>query len=692
MADNTIELLIKATDQASAQIGDIKDSVSGLGDAMKALVPLAASLGVAFSLRGVIDQIIDAQASMAQLNAAFASTGATLGLTRDQLTHFTESITQNTVASKVQVQEAESVLLTFNKVRGDGFERTIQAASDLSARFGIDLVSATRLLGRALEEPVAGMNSLRRMGVVLSDSQKDLIKNFHDVGDEAGAVDVILSHIEKNFHGAADAAANTLGGALKQLKNAAAELFDLDAGTTGGLIDSIKELKTIIADPELKAGIQSIGLVLTDTLGIGVKAVSELIETIQGLDLILNGQQGENQFVNLDIQIDQLTAKIETMKDNSAFSLGFADPAQKQLLASLNAQLEELKAKQDALNSPAADATSGGSKTQKPISDDALNAMIKTQDDAYKELAKGATGVLEAIDEALSAVGFKTMEEIDKINTANETATETSTEKIRDKYAILYSQLDALASQGLNRSELINREASLIAEETIAEQTDALKELGKTGTESAAELTKEFETIRVELGKETVGILTPKQTEEQKKAIKDIQNVFAGLFENMNEGVAGFLKNFLGAIEKIVAEAAAASAVKYLFGSPETKQADGTTSAATSGILSGVSKYFGFASGGTTSSSGVVNVGETGPEKVLLPQGARVYNSQQWQNSGLGGGGGDVNFSPTYQIAISAADADKTRAELMSYVDFRSQSDRSDLYRTLNRNGFGTMR
>src|ERR1039458_6398522 len=87
---------------------------------------------------------------------------------------------------------------------------------DLSSAFGMDLTSAARMAGRAMEDPEKGMMLLQRSIGALNPSQREAIKNFEDMGNLAGAQGVILEALAVKVGGTSEAMRNTLGGALTE--------------------------------------------------------------------------------------------------------------------------------------------------------------------------------------------------------------------------------------------------------------------------------------------------------------------------------------------------------------------------------------------------------------------------------------------------------------------------------------------
>ena len=59
----------------------------------------------------------------------------------------------------------------------NNFKRAQENILDLATAMGMDLTSATRSGWSALNDPVQGMSALSRVGIILSEDQKKLIKN-----------------------------------------------------------------------------------------------------------------------------------------------------------------------------------------------------------------------------------------------------------------------------------------------------------------------------------------------------------------------------------------------------------------------------------------------------------------------------------------------------------------------------------
>ncbi len=149
-------------------------------------------------------------AAMGQVEAALASMGMGAGRTAEQLLKASDAMEMRSLFDGDEIlSKLTANLLTFGNIAGNNFDRASQAALDLATRLGGDLQSATLLVGKALNDPVKGLNALRRVGIQFTADQQKQIKAMGAAGDIAGAQAIILSELERQFGGAAQAAADT---------------------------------------------------------------------------------------------------------------------------------------------------------------------------------------------------------------------------------------------------------------------------------------------------------------------------------------------------------------------------------------------------------------------------------------------------------------------------------------------------
>jgi len=145
-------------------------------------------------------------AAEAQLDAAIESTGGAAGLTARELKDLASSLQSVTNFGDELIIGAESILLTFTKISKEVFPEVTERTLDVAVRMKTDLKSAALQLGKALNDPIRGLDGLSRAGVQFSDTQKEQIKTLAESGKLVEAQTLILAELETQVGGSARAA------------------------------------------------------------------------------------------------------------------------------------------------------------------------------------------------------------------------------------------------------------------------------------------------------------------------------------------------------------------------------------------------------------------------------------------------------------------------------------------------------
>lgn len=223
-------------DRLSTELDDVGDGgrLSGLRSGLSDIASIATggliTGGISSAIEGVVSglrelaaesiELFDIQATAdEQLRVGLESTGNVVGRTVEQLKQQATDLQGITLFGDEQTQGAQSILLTFTNIREEIFDRTVPAVQNLATRLGTDLNSAALQVGKALNDPVAGLSALSRSGIQFSEDQEELIKSFVAAGDAAAAQNIILQELEVQFGGAAEAAARAGAGGITQLEN-----------------------------------------------------------------------------------------------------------------------------------------------------------------------------------------------------------------------------------------------------------------------------------------------------------------------------------------------------------------------------------------------------------------------------------------------------------------------------------------
>ena len=171
------------------------------------------------------DEISESQKVLAQTQAVLESTGGAANVTAGQVENLAGSLSDMSGVDDELIASGENLLLTFKKIRNEAgagndiFDQATVAALDLSVALGKDLNSSALMIGKALNDPIAGLTALGRAGVQFTVKQKDQIKAMIKAGDVMGAQKLILAELTSQVGGSAKAFGETLPGQLGKAQN-----------------------------------------------------------------------------------------------------------------------------------------------------------------------------------------------------------------------------------------------------------------------------------------------------------------------------------------------------------------------------------------------------------------------------------------------------------------------------------------
>lgn len=181
-----------------------------LGAAITGFTTLAAYMGDAEK------EAAKAAEGNAKMEAILNATGYAAGMTATQLDDLANSLSQMSGIDDDVIKSSESMMLTFRNIGRNEFPQAMEAAVNLQTTFG-SLESSTMQLGKALNDPIAGITALARAGVTFSDAQKAQIKGFVETNQLAQAQGIILKEVANQVGGTA-AAIEKAGDGSNRLK------------------------------------------------------------------------------------------------------------------------------------------------------------------------------------------------------------------------------------------------------------------------------------------------------------------------------------------------------------------------------------------------------------------------------------------------------------------------------------------
>ena len=220
------------------------------------LIFTAATAGTLLVIKKMVAAVSNSERQFGKLTAILKATGGAAGLTLSDIEDLSQKIGIETLASVQGVRDAAGIMLTFKSITGDTFKSALSLAQDLAeVGFG-DLKTASTQLGKALEDPIAGLGALKRVGVSFSDEQKEMIRVLDMTGRKAQAQEIILKALNEQVGGAGKKAAKGLAGAVDSLGeklNIFFETSDFGIAIVNGLTWAINALANAFDDTDKAA-------------------------------------------------------------------------------------------------------------------------------------------------------------------------------------------------------------------------------------------------------------------------------------------------------------------------------------------------------------------------------------------------------------------------------------------------------
>jgi phage-related protein len=279
--EKRIKIVIEGADAGASNV--LKEVGSGLSGILSIATGIVTSQVITKAFDSIVSGVtglfiaaVEEENIMTLLNQGVEHLGSAAAMTSPQMVELAERLGQTTKFSHDLYLEGENLLMRFTMIGTETFPRVVQSAADLATVTGMDLPNTMRLLGRALEDPIAGMASLRRYNVVLTEAQKEQIKTLSEQGNLMAAQAVILDAVDKAFGGAAEAMGGTFSGQQAILKNNLESLSELLGGALLPMMNGLnKALTTITSDPKIMSFFADLGI----QIGTALEPLAKLTDT-----------------------------------------------------------------------------------------------------------------------------------------------------------------------------------------------------------------------------------------------------------------------------------------------------------------------------------------------------------------------------------------------------------------------------
>jgi hypothetical protein len=204
----------KITDAANAIKPATDGAVVSFGKLVSSFISAQAVIGLVKTgfdaLVGLLKESVTAygeqEAATNKLNTALRNSGQFTPELSKKYDDLATSLQQTTVYSDDLTTEMEALLVQVGNVMPEQMKGALKASMDLASGLGIDLRTATLLVGKAFEGETG---TLKRYGIVIDEATL-----------KTQGASAVLDAIQAKFGGQAQAEANTYAGQIKQVANA----------------------------------------------------------------------------------------------------------------------------------------------------------------------------------------------------------------------------------------------------------------------------------------------------------------------------------------------------------------------------------------------------------------------------------------------------------------------------------------
>jgi hypothetical protein len=255
--------------QAEKAFGALKGNLAQAGKVIAGVGVALTGLAVAgVGLAKIGEEAATSNARITKIAESMGLFGAEAGAVSKRLQDLAKQTALSTGVDIDSIKATQAKMLTFKElaksanVVGGEFDRATKAAINLAAAgFGEAETNAVQL-GKALQDPIKGITALARSGVTFTDQEKAKIKTLVESNKTLEAQQLILSAIETQVGGVAEATANA-----SDKINQAFKIFGQELGVL--LLPVFEKITSAISEkllPKLEKVLPKVVATITDAL------------------------------------------------------------------------------------------------------------------------------------------------------------------------------------------------------------------------------------------------------------------------------------------------------------------------------------------------------------------------------------------------------------------------------------------
>ena len=319
--------------KAQSSLNNISKSIQGVQNLLKtafSVVGITASVGAVVNFgKKAVSAADEANKRFNILANTIKATGANTWTSVEQLDKMAKAYAQSTDYSVSEVEKMQSVLLGFRNITGETFEQASDAIMDMATVMGMDLTSAVQTVGKALDDPVKGLDSLRRQGFQFTEEQKAELQQLVKNGKQLEAQQIILEELSTTYGGAAKAGQSAfarLQHTMDEFKeNIGNKLMPIVEAAMGKLADNMNKITAIINSDEFDKFVAILVNIANKVRTVFEKISGEIKTTFQDIKSSMDSVDFSSLISLLDTLIGVVKKTFDEMKTNIQKVFGVFD-------------------------------------------------------------------------------------------------------------------------------------------------------------------------------------------------------------------------------------------------------------------------------------------------------------------------------------------------------------------------------
>lgn len=206
---------------AKSEVGEMgreaAQAGAGFSDMQKAIGLAAgalAALGAKQQFGALRDEQEQLQRNLLRTQALIEASGREAEVSAEQMHEQARQLALATLESTEGVMEAQQILLGYQNIGTEAFDRITERAADYAAVMQTSVVGATRQLARAFDDPAGSIDALSR---VFTSEQREMVRAMQETNGVAAAQEEMLRLLDDRVGGVSRAQAEGLAGAQDTL-------------------------------------------------------------------------------------------------------------------------------------------------------------------------------------------------------------------------------------------------------------------------------------------------------------------------------------------------------------------------------------------------------------------------------------------------------------------------------------------